>query len=133
MAPVLTPTASASPILLISIVPVAPSVALILNAVRIASAPIAPCSAIAPVPEDNVNDCVPLIADEKSMSPLAVVIVMSPPSVTGAFISTSPLLVVILVLSVTALALNVNPVRAVPPPTIPPRDRVPDPWVKVRA
>ena len=57
----LTPTATLSPISVISIVPVLPSDALTLNPVRIASPPITPSKVIAPVPDSRVRDCVPLI------------------------------------------------------------------------
>ena len=54
--PVLTPTATLSPISVISIVPVLPSVALTLSPVRIASPPITPSKVIAAVPDSRVRD-----------------------------------------------------------------------------
>ena len=44
---------------------------------------------------------------------------MSAPRVTGAFISTAPLLVVMLLDKVKAVPVYVIPVKAVPPPIIP--------------
>ena len=64
IAPVFTPSASASPIFVISIVPVDPpdpSVALTESPVKIASAPIAPSKMIAAEPDSNVRDWVPSI------------------------------------------------------------------------